>query len=253
MGLFNYPEEEYWWDLTYYYVTFAVLLIWIVALGRYLDFRREVFWGSFPKVDDALWFVKLFLAVWIVSAAINFLTFYPLGLAYPDYVSFWLYELPPVVYSDSEGFPLLPNALSFVSLVVLAPIVEEITFRGYLLHRWGHKYSLWTGITLSSVLFGIMHPDVLAAIFFGVVMCLVYLRTRSLYGPMLLHAAWNAVFWTWALSEKLYYGWDYEPSLEQFMDGWAYGIAYVVLALVFIGMYMSRSKKEETWELPGNG
>ena len=86
-------------------------------------------------------------------------------------------------------------AANFVLVALIAPAVEELTFRGLgytLLERFGR----WTAIVLVGVAFGLAHGLVEALpplIVFG--MCLAYLRSRtgSVYPGMILHALYNGL------------------------------------------------------------
>jgi membrane protease YdiL (CAAX protease family) len=91
-----------------------------------------------------------------------------------------------------------------VIVAIVAPIVEELTFRGLgysLLVRFGR----WTAIVLVGVAFGLAHGLVeafplLAALGAG----LAYLRSRvdSVYPGMIVHGMFNAVALTVAVSGK---------------------------------------------------
>ncbi|TVQ14364.1 MAG: CPBP family intramembrane metalloprotease [Leptolyngbya sp. DLM2.Bin27] len=89
--------------------------------------------------------------------------------------------------------PGLYNALMLFSVLVVAPIAEEFIFRGVLLHRWGVKWGIRPAIVLTSVLFGVLHSNLVGLFMFGVVMSLLYLSTRSLVVPMVAHALNNAI------------------------------------------------------------
>lgn len=94
--------------------------------------------------------------------------------------------------------------LAFFTLVVLAPVCEEVLFRGYFYGRVRRYYNaLWT-IALTSVVFGLMHvyagPDLplqwnvmigttVLAIFIG----LLREYTGSIWAGILLHMIKNAV------------------------------------------------------------
>jgi membrane protease YdiL (CAAX protease family) len=93
-------------------------------------------------------------------------------------------------------------AANFVVVAGLAPIVEEITFRGLgfaLLRRLGE----WPAILLTGLAFGLAHGLVeglpILAVFGA---CLAFLRSRtnSVYPGILAHSAFNAVALTVAVS-----------------------------------------------------
>ena len=94
---------------------------------------------------------------------------------------------------DQVTAPGLYNGLVLFSVVVVAPITEEFIFRGVLLHRWGVKWGIRPAIVMTSILFGMLHSNLVGLFVFGVVMALLYLSTRSLLVPMVAHALNNAI------------------------------------------------------------
>jgi len=91
--------------------------------------------------------------------------------------------------------------LAIVAAVVLAPIAEELLFRGLLHRALRVRLSLVPATLISSVLFAIVHIDValsqpLALVgltVVGAVLAIAYERTGSLLVPILIHAVHNAV------------------------------------------------------------
>lgn len=92
--------------------------------------------------------------------------------------------------------------LTFLSLVVLVPVAEEVLFRGYLFTALRAKLRLRWAIVVTSLLFGVLHLQFgsdapllwVAAIDTFVLSCfLCYLRERSgsLWPPIMLHAFKN--------------------------------------------------------------
>lgn len=67
--------------------------------------------------------------------------------------------------------------------VLLAPIIEEIFFRGVILQGLLKNYSIKKAIIISSILFAIMHFSIVqtpAAFFQGIVLAVIYVKTGSL-------------------------------------------------------------------------
>jgi hypothetical protein len=101
--------------------------------------------------------------------------------------------------------PLLPIALNnrdpialacfFFTAAIAAPVFEELMFRGFLLPSLTRYFSVRTSIGLSSLLFAIAHlslSEILPLATLGVVLGIVYTRSRNLLAPMLLHSLWNS-------------------------------------------------------------
>ena len=98
------------------------------------------------------------------------------------------------------GSPL-ELTLAALAAVVMAPLAEELLFRG-LLHRALRARLRMVGATLvSSVLFAIVHVDVAASqplglvglTLVGVVLAIAYERTGSLLVPIVIHATHNGL------------------------------------------------------------
>lgn len=85
---------------------------------------------------------------------------------------------------------------SFLALVVVAPITEEILCRGIFLRGMLNRLPPWTAIVLSAAFFAVMHLNpwqAVSAFVIGLVLGWIYLRTRSLALCMFVHALNNAV------------------------------------------------------------
>ncbi len=87
-------------------------------------------------------------------------------------------------------------------------IGEETVFRGYLLTGLKTAWGKWIGLALMMVIFGLFHLPayfeggmrsgtltlaILLASLFGLMFGLIYLRTGSLWLPVILHFTWNFV------------------------------------------------------------
>lgn len=81
-----------------------------------------------------------------------------------------------------------------ISAVILAPLLEEVVFRGYIAGGLQYAYGPILAWLLSSVIFGIAHGAPAAAInatFCGLVLGFYYMRYRSLMMVIMLHAMNN--------------------------------------------------------------
>ena len=86
--------------------------------------------------------------------------------------------------------------LAFITLVVIAPVAEEILFRGYLFNKLRKYVPVWAAILATSILFGFIHGAWNLAIdtfALSVVLCWLRLNTGSLWASMLLHMTKNAI------------------------------------------------------------
>ena len=95
-------------------------------------------------------------------------------------------------YVESAEIDTSTNALALlITVAVIPPIVEELIFRGLLLERWATAWRVGTAVIVQAVFFGVLHVNPIGAGAFGLVLALVYLRSRSLWPPIAMHALWN--------------------------------------------------------------
>ena len=83
-----------------------------------------------------------------------------------------------------------------IRAVILAPIAEELVFRGLVFRRMKNYTSFWPAALVSSALFGLYHMNLAQGIYafiFGIVLCEVYRRFNHLLAPILLHFAANVL------------------------------------------------------------
>jgi uncharacterized protein len=90
----------------------------------------------------------------------------------------------------------LPNQiLLFAAVALIAPLVEELLFRGLLQKSLSHHMPVWGAIAISAIIFGVMHMDLYAMpplILMGAIFGVIYHLTGSLRVTILLHVLNNA-------------------------------------------------------------
>jgi CAAX protease family protein len=186
-------------------VLIGSMLIWYAALFLFLYvtlslLRGHPFWqtlgwrkikarvGELPK-NPLIYFMSgcgLSLLVAIVSAQMKT----------PD-------NLPM-----EELFKYRQTALLFMAMAVLvAPLVEETLFRGYLYPLFARSFGVAPGIAITGVLFGLMHGAQLGwtlglvsiLIFVGIVFTIVRARTGSVFASYLMHLGYNSLISIFAI------------------------------------------------------
>lgn len=80
---------------------------------------------------------------------------------------------------------------------VVAPLCEELYFRGLLLSFFLIFFNPWIGIAATSIVFGLAHFDsagvIVTGIIDGVALSLVFIITGSLWAPVLVHIFNNTI------------------------------------------------------------
>ena len=101
-----------------------------------------------------------------------------------------------------ELFKHRETALLFMAMAVLmAPLVEETLFRGYLYPLLARSFGVGSGIVLTGVCFGAMHGAQLGwtwglvgmLILVGIVFTFVRARTGSVFASYLMHLGYNSL------------------------------------------------------------
>jgi membrane protease YdiL (CAAX protease family) len=109
---------------------------------------------------------------------------------------------PPEDVPIEELFHYKNTAMLFMAMAVLvAPLVEETVFRGYLYPLFAKTFGVAFGVIVTGVLFGLMHGaqlgwtwslvSVLIAV--GVIFTFVRARTGSVFASFLLHLGYNSM------------------------------------------------------------
>ena len=89
----------------------------------------------------------------------------------------------------------LNAVLLFVTIAVVAPLLEEILFRGLLQNGLSKRLPVWAAIALSALVFGAMHMDLYAMpplVLMGAIFGVIYHLTGSLRVTIVLHMINNA-------------------------------------------------------------
>ncbi|PIE19751.1 MAG: hypothetical protein CSA65_01085 [Proteobacteria bacterium] len=90
-----------------------------------------------------------------------------------------------------------PGTVALVlHVALLAPVAEELAFRGLLYRGLRQVTRPLPAAVVSSLIFAVMHPHLTQgawALGLGLLLAFAYEQTRSLLAPMLVHALFNAV------------------------------------------------------------
>ena len=147
--------------------------------------RKPAFWQfgfRRPRLGPAVGWMLVAIAAYIL------LTLLYTAILQPD-------NAEPIETGDLYGTLIG----SCVIIIVVAPLCEEIFFRGFLYRILRGRMGLWPALILNGALFGSVHlasggPLAVALIApLGFLLCLVYERSGSIYPGIALHALNNAI------------------------------------------------------------
>lgn len=108
-----------------------------------------------------------------------------------------LVRLFPLSTSEAGMFEEMSSGSfgAIIAACVLAPVLEEMLFRGIILRSFLRQYSRWAAIVGSATLFGFAHMNLYqfaVGLVLGIVCGWLYERSKSLLPCIVLHAAYNS-------------------------------------------------------------
>ncbi|MBQ8040700.1 MAG: CPBP family intramembrane metalloprotease [Lachnospiraceae bacterium] len=166
------------------------------------------------------------------------------GIAFNFAISYLMNLIPfPQTWIDSyeaSSNELLGNVsiALWISVVIMAPLVEELTFRGFMYTRLKQGMPKWIAVILTSLVFGIVHGTIIWAIYtfvFSLALIYIFERTKSIWACILFHMAFNlvgAVMSTW-------------PEMLDNVNEWLiFGVTIVLIAGCCVWFILLTNKKK---------
>lgn len=186
-GYFNISSAE----LEYVLFFCFMMVFFLIATYGTTGFNKDV--NDLFKASSILRVLILAISNMFVAIFIQNM-FFPLDSLFNVINSVSL-PLLDVAYGSSD--PLL-FIFEMFSAIIIAPISEELFFRGVLFNRLKIRKGFVFGLVVSSVIFGLCHlnyPDHISHIIYtcimGMTLCILYSRTDNLLLNMVVHSAYN--------------------------------------------------------------
>ncbi len=202
----------------------TLLIFWIVSKIRKKKFTQS---ASLNKLKPAT-----IAPIVIGGIAFNFAISYLMSII--PFPQKWIdsYEASSSQVLGGAGIAM------WISVVIMAPLIEELTFRGFVYTRLKQGMAKWIAVIGTSLLFGLVHGTIIWAMYtFVFSLCLIYIfeRTNSLWGCILFHMAFNlvgAVMSTW-------------PEFGESIDGLAVMIGSIVVTIAASVWFVLVTKRKE--------
>ncbi len=161
----------------------AVALIFFLRRRNSLSFRQNL--GLRNPVP-----VGRLGMIFAMGVTLNYAITIPLGILQN--------MMPEDVVEDYNKTQEIYNSgglmIFIISGVILAPIVEELLFRGLISTRLSRGMPAWIVVLISAVGFGVMHGSLIQALYaslLGILLGVVFFRENSLIASVTLHFAFN--------------------------------------------------------------
>lgn len=158
----------------------ALLIYWIIFLVRKKKIGVEV---GLKKID-----VKAILPIVLGAVALNIVISLALNLI--PFPESWIESYAANSSSLQDGNVII----NWISVVIMAPLIEEIVFRGLMYSRLKQGMPALAAAILSALVFGAVHGTIiwfLYAFVLGMVLVWCVEKYQSLTASILFHAAFN--------------------------------------------------------------
>ena len=195
--------------------------------------------------------IGLAIAFLVFSLGTALLSFHGFSLVAPELHKSFM-ESMLEQESQVSVVPIVNQCWQTINYIAVAPITEEFIFRGVLLHRLATKWNLAIAIWVSSIIFGLLHPNPIGISAVGVAWALLYIRTRTLIVPIIAHSINNTIVVVGEfLSTLAEENGNVADSAESIADNeWTTGLLFVVVSLPFVVRFIYRRFPAKDKSLP---
>lgn len=137
----------------------------------------------------------------------------------------------------------LPAHLTLTFLVAgfLAPVFEELVFRGMLYRAWERRFGWFAAMLLVSVVFGLYHRHFWSAFAGSIAFVCLYRRTGSLWAPIIVHSIANISLWYPLLGRHVL---PRNPDAVTDLSQWGLHLAALVIAAIALPWYAWLARHE---------
>lgn len=184
---------------TWLMVIFAILSISIFALWYYMKYN-----GNYLPEPRAVFHPLSLLGLVMLVPGMQFLSTYIISFTsalFPD----WLKIYEELI--ETAGLDSCLTFGLFLYSVILAPISEELIFRGVTLRQAQKYFPFWAANLFQALLFGALHMNMIQGIYafcLGLILGYVCDKSGSIYHAILLHMLFN--FWGTVISQFISIG-----------------------------------------------
>lgn len=232
-------EEFFTYGANFYTTVGTFLTLWLLhnsakRRGSTVWEESTLFLKEMKPVKAIGFFAFGFASATAVSALLTLLPKFFLTLGYA--------EASSKMYLGRDTF------FTLITILILAPVVEEIIFRGHMLNTLLEHIPEKTAILISSIIFSVMHGNliwILYAFLLGQILAKTSMKEDNIAYGVLLHSGFNAT------AVVNFFISNNEHSFETFFGSKAliafYGVAGVAVSLFLAAVYTGRLDLKMAW------
>ena len=261
------------WQIAFFSFAFLLLLVpltnWLTGLAPWPAEERQFIVKALPFMVAALvlgiapglrkWY-RQELAIPIPEekrrevaiVALGNVLFFTMGIAGSVALWHWLFggaaalehrmsmQLSDEAQRSSAVSPL--GTLQFLLVfTVMAPVLEELVFRGLLFRAWERQWGWFPAMIATSVVFGLYHPFFLSAFLESIVFVCLLRRTGTLWAPIIVHGAANLSLW-YPLMGHLIFPKGREAHTD--IAAWDLQIACLIVVAIALPVYVWLARRQ---------
>ena len=168
-------------------LTFLIYYILTMGITFLIIHRKRINRQETSNYDFGIGSIKIVLLLCFATAAIL------IGIKFPIISQIPIPEYMQKIFLDDGSST---GVYSFITIVIAAPILEELIFRGIILNGLLKSYSPLKSIIISSLLFGLIHLNpwqFIGASIGGILSGWVYFKTKKITLPIIIHMTNNSL------------------------------------------------------------
>ena len=176
-------------DKTEIYVTSIIAIIIFFVFNELLFLIALIYFGIYFREEK-----KLFKTDKIIKSIISFTLFIPLLFLISFIIQYVLPEYKQQEIVLNFKSTLIEDKGILLHVLIFAPIVEEVIFRGFIYRILKSKLPIIFSMIISSTLFALIHYNVLSYILLFVLsifLTYIYERNGSIICPIIIHSLFN--------------------------------------------------------------
>ena len=181
-------------DKTEIYVTSIIAIIIFFVFNELLFLIALIYFGIYFREEK-----NLFKTDKIIKSIISFTLFIPLLFLISFIIQYVLPEYKQQEIVLNFKSTLIEDKGILLHVLIIAPIVEEVIFRGYIYKILKSKLPIIFSMIISSTLFALIHYNVLSYILLFVLsifLTYIYERNGSIIYPIIIHSLFNLMMST---------------------------------------------------------
>lgn len=159
---------------------------------------------------------------------------------------------PPGTHEElmARAFTVPEMALVILIGAVLAPVIEELVFRGFLYRAWERRWGWIPAMVLSSALFLVYHQGFGTQFVGGLIYVCLLRRTGTLWAPIVVHSIHNLVLWYPLLGQHIL---PADLAAPGDLASWPLHLAFLVATIIIMPAYiwMARDGRDDAVLAPG--